>query len=155
MAIYDLPRVSTRSGRFVAMSSGKLFRLIVGYGIALTAVVQTGAACSCHNPRPREGPPPHREGAHVAPAGHVMTGRVTNAGAPVADARVEAVGVHVPVTTDANGAFTLQVQSDDYRDVAIRVTAGDRTKTVTVPLGTSTIEIDLAAPDAPVDAGSP
>lgn len=86
------------------MSDGaKLYRTIVGYGFALAATVETGAACSGPRRGPmREGPPPmYCEVNDCAVHGTI----VDEHGKPVAGATIEYAGQ--TTTSDAAGVWTF------------------------------------------------
>ena len=84
-------------------NGGKLYRTIVGYGFALAATVETGAACSGPTRGPmREGPTP----AYCEVNDCALHGTIVDEhGKPVAGATIEYAGQ--TTTSDAAGAWTF------------------------------------------------
>ena len=145
------------------METSKLFRSIVGYGLALTAVVELGAACSKkrQDEHMREGanpaPPPD---ACVERCASRVQGRVVEAdGLSAFGATVTITGSDgapgATVTTGVDGTFAADLVIEDTRklrsfQLSVK-TADGRVKTASVaPDGR--IEIHLDPATTPADA---
>ena len=101
----------------------KLYRSIVGYGIALTAVVETGAACSSPRRGPmREGPTP----AYCDQNDCSLRGTLVDEhDRPVANATIT-YGAET-TTTDAAGAWKLsqpRYSSNESGRLSVRTADG-------------------------------
>jgi hypothetical protein len=134
----------------------RLFHTVVARGLALTAVLEAGAACSAHHHPHREGPPPMPPGPCEG-AACSLHGHVTDAsGAPVAGATVGVEGVgYMPIpttTTREDGSYEIALPGSVVRNPWVVVQLPDGTEKraqATVGPGPNALDVQLDPPLSP------